>query len=283
MLRWLAAMSHPDGGISLFNDAALDIAPDCAALGRYAAALGLPEVDPRADADSRAIVSLADSGYVRLTRGAAMLIADVGEIGPDYQPGHAHADSLSFEFSLGGRRVFVNGGTSTYEPGAERRRQRGTAMHNTVLVDGCDSSEVWHAFRVARRARPREVRSGADGGLLWLEGAHDGYRRLPGRVSHRRRWELSATSLGVTDSIDGTCREAAAHFRLHPDWNAQVDEADGGTIEGGGASLRWRARGAATVEVVDGTWHPRFGQSLPCRVLRIVFAGARLETRFAWS
>ena len=68
---------------------------------------------------------------------------DVGPIGPDYLPGHAHADTLSFELSLHGRRVLVNSGTSVYGIGAERLRQRGTAAHNTLTVDGADSSEVW--------------------------------------------------------------------------------------------------------------------------------------------
>src|SRR4029077_5136808 len=78
----------------------------------------------------------------------------VGEIGPDHLPGHAHADTLSFELSLRGQRVLVNTGTSTYELSAERLRQRGTAAHNTVVVDGVNSSQVWSSFRGARRARP---------------------------------------------------------------------------------------------------------------------------------
>src|SRR5450759_4718040 len=156
MRRWLRVMTHPDGGIAFFNDSALGIAPDFTALAAYADALGLPpDAVPLAG-----IEALPDSGYVRLQMGPAVLIADVGEIGPAYLPGHAHADTLSFELSLHGRRVLVNGGTSTYESGDERLRQRGTAAHNTVVVDGQDSSEVWGSFRVARRARPFAVQWG---------------------------------------------------------------------------------------------------------------------------
>ena len=36
----------------------------------------------------------------------------------------------------------------------ERRRyDRSTAAHNTVSIDGTDSSEVWQIFRVGRRAK----------------------------------------------------------------------------------------------------------------------------------
>lgn len=218
MLRWLRVMTHPDGGIALFNDAALDIAPNYAALTAYARQLGV-RVD---DAPLKPIEALADSGYVRLQQGDAVLIADVGEIGPDYLPGHAHADTLSFELSLGDKRVLVNGGTSTYENDAERLRQRGTAAHNTVVVDGMDSSEVWSAFRVGRRARPREVAWGEDADGLWLRAAHDGYQHLPGSPGHQREWRLSNGQLTVADAIDGNCGHAEARYRFAPAWRLAV-------------------------------------------------------------
>ncbi|MEN9780004.1 MAG: hypothetical protein RL014_1152 [Pseudomonadota bacterium] len=95
-----------------------------------------------------------DSGYVRLDNGPAVALLDVAPVGPDYLPGHAHADTLSFELSVGAQRVLVNSGTSCYGSSAERLRQRGTAAHNTVVVNGQDSSEVWGGFRVARRPLP---------------------------------------------------------------------------------------------------------------------------------
>ena len=57
-------------------------------------------------------------------------ILDVAEVGPSYQPGHAHADTLSFELSLYGQRVLVNSGTSQYGNDAERYRQRSTGAHD---------------------------------------------------------------------------------------------------------------------------------------------------------
>ncbi len=52
--------------------------------------------------------------------GPAYLVCDCANVGPDYLPGHAHADTLSFELSLDGRRLFVNSGTSVYGIGPER-------------------------------------------------------------------------------------------------------------------------------------------------------------------
>ncbi len=275
MLRWLQAMTHPDGEISFFNDAALGIAPNLAALAAYARLLGVAVDESPLDA----VTALPDSGYVRLEMGPAVLIADVGPIGPDYQPAHAHADTLSFELSLHGQRLLVNGGTSTYEAGAERLRQRGTAAHNTVQVDGADSSEVWAAFRVARRARPFGLSIERTAGGVRLECAHDGYRRLPGRVVHRRSWQLDSRGLTVRDTLDGAFEEAVARFHLHP----RVDRSVEGVLQAGDARCaRWECSGGAA-QIEPCAWHPRFGICIDNRCMTIRFAGRELTTRIDWA
>ena len=131
MLTWLEIMSHPDGDVSFFNDAAFGIAPRLIDVSQYANRLG---VHVQQFDSSKEIYHLQQSGYIRAQKGAAVLLADVGRIGPDYQPGHAHADTLSFEFSLGEQRIFVNSGTSTYKSGAQRSLERSTAAHNTIVL-----------------------------------------------------------------------------------------------------------------------------------------------------
>lgn len=280
MLGWLRVMTHPDGGIAFFNDATLGIAPSFDDLADHSGVLGFP-LDQR---PLRSIEAMQPSGYVRLSAGPAELIADVGEIGPDYLPGHAHADTLSFELSLHGHRLFVNGGTSTYEAGAERLRQRGTAAHNTVQLDDQDSSEVWSSFRVARRARPLDLSWEDRGHALALQASHDGYRRLRGRPVHRRAWQLSSTGLHVVDRIDGNYSRAVARFMLHPDWRATVDAfGSSGSIEFSGRRIRWSSEGGAVTGIAAGTWHPGFGRSVPCQIIEIAFSGAQLVTEYSWN
>jgi uncharacterized heparinase superfamily protein len=279
MLRWLRVMCHPDGEIAFFNDAALGIAPNLAALTRYTAALGVTaEVKPLAGLEW-----LRDTGYVRLQNGSAVLLADVGEIGPDYLPGHAHADTLSFELSLHGQRLFVNGGVSRYDAGAERLHQRGTAMHNAVQLGDHDSSEVWSSFRVARRARPRGLEWKIDDESVCLQGAHDGYRRLPRRPMVSREWQLWSQSLCIIDTVRPSCVRAVARFRLHPEAVATIGGALDGTIDTAGRRVRWQVEGAAGVRVAASSWHPRFGQSLPCQVLEFEMAGELMKTTFTWE
>ncbi len=259
MRSWLAAMVHPDGGIAFFNDAALDGAPSRAAIEAYAARLGLTErVQVPAD-----LADLRDSGYVRATCGPAVLLADMAPVGPDCMPGHAHADSLSFELSLHGRRVLVNSGTSIYGTSDERVRQRATPAHNTVALDGMNSSEIWSGFRVARRARVIERRAEA-GREVVLAGAHDGYTRLAGRPVHRREWRLQPGGLHVIDRIEGSGPHSIdAAFHFHPD--VVVTPNGSGSFE---LRSRYDASPAsfsvdapAECELQPSTYHPRFGVS----------------------
>ena len=140
---------------------------------------------------------------------------------------------------------------------AERQRQRGTAAHNTVVVDGQDSSEVWSAFRVARRARVHGVEAERQGASLRLTAWHDGYLRLPGRVRHRRAWQLSAQALVVEDVLEGAYHEAEAQFLFAP---------------GATSTLRWQVEGGEARMVEAAWWHPLHATDLGLTWLRGIVA-----------
>jgi uncharacterized heparinase superfamily protein len=237
MLAWLRQMSHPDGQIAFFNDATFGVAPEPHALLDYAMRLG---IGPRPG-------ELGESGYIRIECEGAVVLFDAALIGPDYQPGHAHADTLSFELSIRGRRTLVNSGTSTYESGALRAWQRSTAAHNTADVDGLDSSEVWSAFRVARRARP----VGVEKRDSFAAGAHSGYRRLADPVTHRRRLDLDTKVLTVADTFEGRAEhDVRLFFHLQPDADA---------------AIHLDPKLSRTVERTH--WYPAFNTSIPNRTI----------------
>lgn len=118
----LGLFVHGDGKLGLFNDSAELDASYVAQLLRLSGAGDTPEV-------------LADAGYARLERGGMLVMFDAGKVGPDENPGHGHADMLSFELSVGRERVVVNGGTYGYQH-ALRNVFRGTAAHSTVSLEG---------------------------------------------------------------------------------------------------------------------------------------------------
>ena len=276
MVNWLEGVSHPDGEISFFNDAAFGIAPSTGAIFRYARSLGV-----RSPVEDETLHHYDASGYVAVHLAEQLAVLDVARVGPDYLPGHAHADTLSFEWSLRGQRVLVNSGTSLYGHSEERLRQRKTAAHNTVVVNDADSSEVWSGFRVARRARPFDVTTRETSDGVVVQAAHDGYRRLRPGVTHRREWHVAPGHFRVVDILTDIFKTAVAYFHLHPSVSASMEcetmeltLADGSrctmTVDGGELTL------AAS------TWHPQFGLSESNQCIAVRFISPELRTSFRY-
>jgi uncharacterized heparinase superfamily protein len=280
MFRWLSEMTHPDGQIAFFNDAAIGIAADWVTLRNYAKRLGLNVPLPsRADG----VRAMSTSGYIRVDRGLASAILDVAKVGPDHIPGHGHADTLTFEWSLAQQRVVVNSGISLYGESAERLRQRGTAAHNTVIVDDQDSSEMWRGFRVGRRAYPRSVAVDASREPWLVSAAHDGYSRLSGAVTHRRQWAFGSNSLVVADRLEGRHTTARARFHFHPRIEVDLSRGREGRATGApGLTVRFEiTKGRPWLE--DSTYHPEFGRSIRNQCLVIDLEDSESSIAFTFQ
>lgn len=271
MLRWLKTMSHPDGDIGFFNDSAIGVAPANSEILSYANRIGVFE-----DSAIDGVTFLQNSGYLRLQAGEAVVLADFARVGPDYLPGHAHADTLSFEMSVRGRRIIVNSGTSVYEASKKREYQRSTSAHNTVVVNDENSSEVWSSFRVARRAKPFGVSINSSG-CLYGACSHDGYTRLPGQPIHRREFRLSGQCLEIFDQVSGPPYSIEAAFHFHPDM--VVEEISNGCLImlPDGSQIRVICSGGTSI-LENSTWHPEFGVSIPSHRLHVRAQSSGLKT-----
>ena len=115
MISWLQVMIHPDNEISFFNDAAFKVSASPKKLFDYAKRLNhqMPVLE-------NGLTYLQDSGYIRYESNGLVLIIDVAEVCPSYLPAHAHADTLSYEFSYKNQRIIVNSGTSQYDRSEQR-------------------------------------------------------------------------------------------------------------------------------------------------------------------
>ncbi|MBX3705061.1 MAG: alginate lyase family protein [Pseudomonadales bacterium] len=283
MRAWLRGMCHPDGQIALFNDAAFDVAPAPQALFDYADRLGLqPDVRSESNGPDPRAAHWPESGYLRLETSNIVAFLDVAPVGPDYLPGHAHADTLSFEMSCAGRRVIVNGGTSRYGTGPERARERATRVHSTVEVDGEDSSEVWSGFRVARRAYPFDLVIDRSSSAIRVCCSHDGYRRLPGRPVHRRCWHLKAGDLEVLDEVAGDHGQGIARFLLHPECTIDAFDDRSFAVRAGGVDLLRMEVHTGRAHVEPAHYAPRFGEVLPTRCIAVTLDEGRGRVRFRW-
>lgn len=281
-LVWLRSLQHPDGGIPFFNDSAFGIAPTLLDIEAYAFELGCRARNDTSTA-TLAAVHQAESGYVAIDFGdRCKALLNLAQVAPDYQPGHTHADTLSFELSLFGQRVFVNSGMSQYGEGAERQRQRSTAAHNTIEVNGENSSEVWAGFRVARRARTTVGNLEQTVDTVRISSSHDGYLRLPGKNLHVREWVAMAGELQVIDCVSGTFDQAVSRLFLHPDIRTtQQGNKVTITLPGGQVAVA-TLEGATRINVVSSTWHPEFGKSVPNQCIVAEMSTDKLTTRITW-
>ncbi len=208
MLGWLKEMTFKNGAIPRFNDTAEAIAPTSQQLFEYAERLEI--IPPK--------IRLGESGYRKFAGENYEAIIDVGNIGPDYIPGHAHADTLSFVVHAQGHPFIVDTGVSTYEANAQRLTDRSTAAHNTVEIDGQNQSEVWSSFRVAKRAYATILKEDKNS----VRASHDGYKSLD--VEHQRSFEFGDKTIFIKDDISNQKdRLAQAFIHLHPDVAARLE------------------------------------------------------------
>jgi uncharacterized heparinase superfamily protein len=281
-LEYLRDLTLADGKIALFNDAAHGIAAPTQGLLEYAARLqgGAAARQP----SERVLIERPISGYYGWRGPRDGWLIDCGPVGPDYQPGHAHCDALSYELVMDGRRIVVDTGVHDYEPGERRHRSRSTASHNTVVVDGAEQSEIWGVFRVGGRARAIEARLIKNCESISFAGAHDGYGKHPG-VIHRRTAEYwPDRCLQVSDELVGDGRHIMDN---------RVHFAPSLRVSGQGRSLTIREDSGAPVARMDvedgpeihvesGEQFPEFGRAESIDVVRLRTEGRTpLQQRYS--
>lgn len=272
-------LAHPDGRPALFNDAGLTMcyAPDTC-LAAYETIFGR-RLAPRA------VFALPDAGFFGCRNSGDVFIADCGPIGADCLPAHAHADILSFEWSVAGHRVIVDQGVYEYVAGPKRTASRAAASHNTLTIDGYDQADFFGDFRVGRRpavrARMWEPRS--DG--FSLDGTHDGFTHAPGAPRHVRRFDVSPDRVAIRDTIEGENQVgASAGMLLHPDVTIANEGSNPGTeltLIVGGTHIALTA--TERVRIEPAVWWPDMGVEKPTQRLVIRFPRRSQQVEWAFS
>ncbi len=252
MVGWLKSIVYEDGTMPMMNDAALCIAPPPNGIIAYAERLGIgSEATP-----------LGESGYRRMRNSRIEATVDVGNITATYQPGHTHADTFSYELRIDGQPFVVDTGISTYNKTERRQYERSTAAHNTVSVNGKNSSEVWDGFRVGARAEVKVSEDELDHIKARLSGFATGTR-------HERTFGLSDTGFSVTDSVVAKS-DAVSYIHLAP--GVEVLTADGGTIVTSSAVIK--IEGGKYVTVIDNHASTEYNRFDNIKVIEIHFSGS---------
>ncbi len=222
-----------------------------------------------------------DSGFAVLTDGVTQCVVDAGPFGP-FRAGHTHASKLSFTLCRGGEWVLGDPGTYTYVADPTlRNRFRGTAMHNTVRIDGLDQATPAGPFAWAQRPQTHVLAWNVNAVREEIE-AECRYRGF--RHVRRIVWEKPSQLL-VTDEIDGPAGTHELEQFWHPGAHARA------------LSGREFALGAGAILVLDseaelseggefGWRSPAFAVREPAPVIRRVrhtTLPARFEARITLS
>ncbi|MDD7917756.1 heparinase II/III family protein [Actinomycetospora callitridis] len=242
----------------------------------------------RLGADSRADLAwepgsayAPDGGLVILRTGRRRVTVDVGPLGYLAIAAHGHADALAVGLAVDGHDLVGDPGTGSYFAHPQwRTAHRSTRAHATVAVDDADQSVMGGPFLWTEHATVRV--HGVDLPAGRVDAEHDGYRRLPSPVTHRRVVDAPPDDdvVLVVDVLSEAC-PARTTWPLHPDLTVDEradDTTDGTTVvarRGGDAVLRiltaatapltgWRLYGGDEGAGELGWWSDRLEARRPC-------------------
>lgn len=248
MLSWLQTVTFSNGNIPMVNDSAYGIAPSSEDLFDYANDLGLRWKRGK----------LISSGYRKFEKSNFEIFMDVGNVGPDYQPGHAHSDTFSFELYFRGIPVIVDTGTSTYEKNELRQKERETDAHNTVKIGNREQTQVWGGFRVGKRAKVVEFEEGNS----YVKASHNGY--YP--TLHEREFRIGDNEFKIIDNIKNQKEHAVAYFHFHPSINNIEQEGDSIILRPEGIAIFFQGEG---IKVSNQSCHIAEGFNTRRRAIKI--------------
>ncbi len=218
-----------------------------------------------------------------------MLLFDAGPQGMA-NCGHGHADSLQVLLHADGVEWLTDPGTYAYSSSPEWRDAfRGTRFHNTLAVDGADQAVPLDIFQWAQVPSPRLELAASTPLLDVAAGSHDGYRRLPGDVVHRRTVIFVKPDYWIlSDEISGAGRHAldfCFHFPpeagVHATSSGWIAECAGKRLVLG-CSPNIEGRTSRAEAAPRQGWHSRdYGEKEPATALVCTWAG-ELPVRVHW-
>lgn len=230
----LRAMRHGDGGLALFNGAS----EHGKALVDAVLNLGTPQrvVAP----------AMPDGGFYRLVSGKGLLLIDAGMPPPHGFDAMAGGGTLSFEFSYGLNRIFVNCGSA--QSGPWEHALKATAAHTALTLDDRSCVDFAPGGGLVRRPARVTATHQSQDGSHWVDMSHDGYRASLGAHWQRRLYlGDDGHDLRGEETIDCERRlPVALRFHIHPGVAAHMAE-DGREVvlEVGGQVWRFRQDGGA--------------------------------------
>ncbi|MCE5186353.1 MAG: heparinase II/III family protein [Planctomycetaceae bacterium] len=174
-------------------------------------------------------VAMPEGGFYAMRTGwekdDLYMVYTCGELGvKDQNCVHGHADALSIDVSGFGETLLIDPGRNIYE-GPYRIWFKGTSAHNTVAVDGKDSSELADEWMFKTKADSKVDCWSSTDKFDYVDGRHNGYERLADPVTHRRRvcFVKPHFWLVIDDLIAADSHSYSQYFHFGPQAKLQSD------------------------------------------------------------
>lgn len=209
------------------------------------------------------------AGHAVSRYGPHYLLVTNAKVGTEGFGNHKHNDQLSFEYHCNGEALIVDPGSFVYtgDPAA-RNQYRGTAMHNTVMVDNIEQNEMnpeW-LFRLFEKSHAECLDFESTDTYVRYRGVHQGYTRLDEPCVHQRTFEHQRQSgkLTVVDQFEGRGQHALSwHFHLAPHVRAEREEGGFRLITAKGC-YQLRCPDGLTRHIQPSAYSPGYGVEIPC-------------------
>ncbi len=224
-------------------------------------------------ARGKAMKSLPHGGFDKIYQGRAQVLMDIGlpPTAPKYSE-RAHAGLLSFEYSYGKDRVFVNCGSSPLK-GTWRDMLRTTAAHTALVVDCRNIFQLDDKGQLTEKVELTHRKS-EDTRVALLEASHTGYRTRLG-LMHRRRLCLTDNGdvLSGEDTLAGRSGVPyTLRFHLHPAIQASLVQEGSEVLLRARSGMGWRFTAPGATLALEESVHVSCGEA-PRRTLQIVISG----------
>ena len=226
--------------------------------------------------------TFSDGGYSvfrrRIAGRKAMMVMDHGPLGHLSIAAHGHADALALWLHIGDQPVLVDAGTYLYHSGGPwRDRFRGTGLHNTLCLDGQDSSRIAGTFNWSRKAACERIAWRSTQSETAACVRHDGFLASHGLL-HERQLVAHAQGFTVRDALVAgrtakskrSVRSVEIAFLVHPDLDVAIDGPTATVARGDEVLLRISGRDGLALTLCEGAnetargWYSeRFGSLRP--------------------
>ncbi len=175
-------------------------------------------------------VAMPDSGFCTMRTGwdhddlhAAFTCGQLGV--KDQNCVHGNADALSLDISGYGETLLIDPGRYIYE-GPWRIWFKSTSAHNTITVDGQDSSELADEWMFKTWAESTLHRFASTEKFDYVDGSHNGFERLEDPVIHRRKVVFVKPRfwLVIDELTARATHQVDQYWHLGPEAKLQQDE-----------------------------------------------------------